>query len=270
MLTSNALMITAYATARRAPTSAEYAASAAKAADFVLGTLRAGDGRLLRTWSRGARAKLNGYLEDYAYLVEALVAVYETTFEPRYLREAVGIAEKMIEQFWDGDGGGFFYTGRDHEPMIARGKDPHDNATPAANSVATLALLRLFELTGRADLRDRAEATLRLYRDLMAERPFATAQMLLALDFRLGPVEAFAVVGDGGEGKRILRAIHEAFRPNKVVAAKRAATGAGGVTLLEGKEAVDGQATLYVCEDFACRAPVVGAEAAEKVLRAGA
>jgi hypothetical protein len=269
VLTSwNALMITAYATAAQAFDSPEYAAAAAKAADFLLGTLRAADGKLLRTWSRGGRAKLNAYLEDYAYLVEALVAVYEATAEPRFLREAVALAEKMVEQFWDAEGGGFFYTGRDHERMIARGKDPHDNATPAANSVASLALFRLFELTGRGDLRDRAEVTLRLYRDLMRERPFVTGQMLLALDFRLGPVEAFAVVGGGDEARRVLRAIHGAFRPNKVVAVKPSDGTAEGVALLEGKATTGGRVTTYVCENFACQAPLVGAEALEARLSA--
>ncbi len=265
----NALMITAFATAAQVFDEPAHALVADKAADFLLTKMRAADGKLLRTWSAGHAAKLNAYLEDYAYLVEALVTLYEATFETRWINEAVALSEKMIEQFWDEQGGGFFYTGRDHERLIARGKDPHDNATPAGNSVAALALLRLAELTGRNELREKAETALRLYRDLMDERPFATAQMLLALDFYLGPVKAFAVVGEGEEARRVLRAIHGEFRPNKVIAVCRpnAPDAVGQLSLLAGKAAVDGKATLYVCENFACRAPVVGAEAIEKQLK---
>jgi hypothetical protein len=269
VLTSwNALMITAFATAAQVFDRPDHAVRAAKTADFLLTRMRTADGKLLRTWSRGAQPKLNAYLEDYAYLVEALVTLYEATFEPRWLREAVAVSEKMLEQFWDPQSGGFFYTGRDHEPMIARGKDPHDNATPAANSVAVTALLRLVELTGRSDLRDKAETTLRLYRELMAERPFATAQMLIALAFWLGPVEAIAIVGDAAaeETRRVLRAIHGAFRPNKVVALRSPTTGSE-VALLQGKTAIDGKLTTYLCENFTCQAPLVGAATVEEAMQ---
>jgi uncharacterized protein YyaL (SSP411 family) len=271
ILTSwNALMITAVATAAQALGKPEYAAAAARAADFLLTRMRAPDGKLLRTCSAGKTARLNAYLEDYAYLVEALVTLYEATFEPRWLVEAARIAAVMIDQFWDPQGAGFFYTGRNHEQLIARGKDPHDNATPAGNSVAATALFRLVELTGRTDLREKGLDTLRLYRDLMDERPFAAAQMLIALDFHLGPVEAFAIIGDPGkeETQRVLRAIHGSFRPNKVVALRRPEKVGHEdlIPLLAGKTAVGGQVTTYVCKDFACQAPLVGAEAVESAL----
>ena len=126
--------------------------------------MRTPDGRLLRTWSAGSAPKLNGYLEDYAFLLDALVTLYEATFEPRWIEAALDLAGVMVEQFWDEAEGGFFYTGRDHEQLIARTKDPHDNATPSGNAMAVTALLRLAKLTGRADLRDKAEGTLRLFR----------------------------------------------------------------------------------------------------------
>ena len=175
----------------------------------------------------------------------------------------------MIDQFWDESGGGFFYTGRDHEALIARGKDPHDNAMPSGNAVAVTALLRLAKLTGRADLRDKAETTLRLYGGLMKEHPTATGQMLIALDFDLGPVEEFAVVGDPAaeETRRVLRAIRRRFDPDKVVAL-RPASGPVREDLLPllADKTAQGAATLYVCRDFACQAPLVGAEAVEAAL----
>ncbi|MFO0929362.1 MAG: thioredoxin domain-containing protein [Gemmataceae bacterium] len=266
----NGLMITALATAAAVVGRPEYAERAARAADFLLTRMRTPEGRLLRTCSPGHAPKLNGYLEDHAYLLEGLVALYAATFEPRWIDEALRLATVMIDEFWDPVEGGFFYTGRNHEALIARGKDPHDNATPAANSVAVTALLRLVKLTGRPDLQDRAETTLKLYAELMDERPFATAQMLLALDFYLGPVQEFAIVGDpaDAETRRVLSALYATFRPNKVVALRPPA---GPVRedllpLLAGRQAVDGRVTTYVCENFACQAPLVGADAAAQAL----
>jgi uncharacterized protein YyaL (SSP411 family) len=272
VLTSwNGLMIAALATAAQALDRPDYAAAAARAADFILRRMRSADGRLLRTWSPGGEAKLNAYLEDYAFLLEGLVCLYEATFEARWVGDALQLADVMVEQFWDAQGGGFFYTGRDHEELIARGKDPHDNATPSGNAVAVTALLRLVKLTGRGDLQDRAETTLRLYGGLLRSHPFAASQMLLALDFYLGPVREFAVVGDpeSEETRRVVRAVREGFRPNKVVALRpvRGAVREDLLGLLEGRVAVGGRTTTYVCENFSCRAPLVGAEAVEEALK---
>jgi uncharacterized protein YyaL (SSP411 family) len=266
----NGLMIAALAQAAQALDEPAYAADAARAADFLLGRMRTADGRLLRTTSAGAQPKLNGYLEDYSFLIDGLVSLYEATFAPRWLEAALGLTDVMLEQFWDPAEGGFFYTGRDHEALIARTKDPQDNAVPSGNSMAVTALLRLAKLTGRADLLERAERTLRLFRGLL-DHPMAAGQWLTALDFYLGPVQEFAVVGDpaGADTKRVLRAIRGGFRPNRVVALKPAgAEGAAAeraVPLLAGKTA-DGAVTTYVCQDFTCQAPLVGAEAAEAAL----
>jgi uncharacterized protein YyaL (SSP411 family) len=269
----NALMITAFATAAQVLDRPDYAEIAARAAGFILTRMRSGDGRLLRTWSPGGEAKLNGYLEDYAFLLEGLTALYEATFESRWIGDALQLADVMIDQFWDADGGGFFYTGRDHERLIARGKDPHDNALPSGNAVAVTALLRLVKLTGRSDLQERAETTLRLYAQLLQAHPFAAGQMLLALDFFLGPVQEFAVVGepDCDETHRVLRAIHAGFRPNKVVALRpvRGSVREDLLGLLEGRFAIGGRTTTYLCENYTCQEPLIGAEAVETALKQG-
>jgi uncharacterized protein YyaL (SSP411 family) len=268
----NGLMIGALAQAAQLLDRPAYPEAAGRAADFILTRMRTADGRLLRTWSAGSEPKLNGYLEDYSYLIDGLVSLYEATFGPRWLEAALELAGVMIDQFWDSEEGGFFYTGRDHEALIARGKDPHDNATPSGNAMAVTALLRLVKLTGRMDLRDKAEATLGLYRGLLASHPLAAGQMLIALDFHLGPVQEFAVVGDPSaeDTRRVLRAIRGGFRPNKVVALKPASGAAVEddlLPLLAGKTA-RGAVTTYVCQDFACQAPLVGAEAVEAALGA--
>jgi uncharacterized protein YyaL (SSP411 family) len=266
----NGLMIDAFARAAQVLDDPEYAAAAARAADFILTRMRGPDSRLLHTWSAGSEAKLNGYLEDYAYLLEGLVSLYQATFAPRWIEAAVDVAQVMMDQFWDPQEGAFFYTGRDHEALIARIKDPHDNATPSGNAMAVTALLRLAELTGRADLREKAETTLRLYRGLLGSNPLAAGQMLIAFDFHLGPVQEIAIVGDpqAEDTRRVLQAIHRGFRPASVVALKSPGDSSADAVLplLAGKTA-QGAVTTYLCQDFTCQAPLVGAEAAEAALR---
>jgi uncharacterized protein YyaL (SSP411 family) len=276
ILTSwNGLMIDAFAHAAQVLDQPRFADAAAKAADFLLHRMRTKDGRLLRTAGAGGEAKLNGYLEDYSFLINALVSLYEATFAPHWIEAALDLTQMMIEQFWDPADGGFFYTGRDHERLIARGKEPQDNAIPSGNAMAVTAMLRLAKLTGRVDLMEKAEATLQLFRGLMATHPMAAGQMLNALDFFLGPVEEFAIVGDPAaeETLRVLRAIRRGFRPNKVVALKRSESNAARIEevlpLLRGKTAA-GTVTTHICQNFTCQAPLMGAAALESALEAGA
>jgi uncharacterized protein YyaL (SSP411 family) len=267
----NGLMIGAMAQAARALDVGAFAETAAHAADFILKEMRTSSGRLLRTFSAGSAPKLNAYLEDYSFLIDGLVSLYEATFHPRWIEAALALAEVMIDQHWDPDGGGFFYTGRDHERLIARTKDPHDSSVPSGNSLAVLSLLRLHKLTGQSDLLQKAEVTLRLFQGLMAESPYVSGQMLIALDFYLGPVAELAVVGDpaAADTRRVLRSIFGQLRPNKVVAMKSTVgenqPADAVLALLAGKSA-GAEVTTYICENFACQAPLVGAAAAEAVL----
>jgi uncharacterized protein YyaL (SSP411 family) len=268
----NGLMIGALAQAAQVLDRRDYAAAAARAADFLLTRMRGSDGRLLRTWSAGSEPKLNAYLEDYSFLLDGLVSLYEATFAPRWIEAALELAEVMIDQFWDAADGGFFYTGRAHEALIARGKDPHDNAIPSGNSMAVTALLRLVKLTGRMDLQEKAETTLRLYRGLLAAHPLAAGQMLLALDFSLGPVQEIAIVGDPAteDTRRVLRLLAGSYQPHRVLALK--ATGGDEkkldelLPLLAGKTS-QGPVSVYVCQNFTCRAPLVGMEAVETAFK---
>jgi uncharacterized protein YyaL (SSP411 family) len=266
----NGLMIAAFSLAAQAFDRADHATVAGRAADFILTRMRGPGGKLLRTCKVGVPARLNGYLEDYAYLIDALVSLYETTFEPRWIHSALELADILIDQFLDREGGGFFFTGRDHEELIARSKDPYDNATPSGNAMAVTGLLRLAQLTGRNDLLDQAERTLGLYSRLMAEHPSAVGQMLVALDFHLGPTQEIAVVGDRSseDTRRVLRAIRGGFQPNKVVALLQpGAEAPAEIPLLADKKSSGGQVTTWICQNFTCQAPLVGAEAAEQFLK---
>lgn len=269
ILTSwNGLMIAAFARAAQVLQDPSYAENAARAADYLLRHLRTGQGRLLRTASAGTEPKLNGYLEDYSFLIDGLIALYEATFAPRWLEAALELSEVMIDQFWDNQEGGFFFTGRDHEALIARNKDPHDSSIPSGNSMAVTALLRLAILTGRRPLLEKAEATMRLFSDLMSTRPLGAGQMLCALDFHLGPVTEVAIVGDPLQEPthRVLQAIHGRFRPSQVIALKSVHDADKRldalIPLLHEKEG-RGEVTTYLCENYRCQEPLVGAEALE-------
>jgi uncharacterized protein YyaL (SSP411 family) len=245
----NALMISALADAGAVLERDDYLDAARACAEFLLRDLRGDDGRMLRTWKDG-QAKLNGYLEDHAYLVEALLSLYEATFAPRWFAAARELADFTIEHFGDGQAGGFFETADYHEQLLARRKDLEDNPIPSGNSSAAYGLLRLSALTGEHEYESRALGVFRLLHKVAFRHPQAFAHLLQALDFHLAPVKEVALVGDDlGPLECTVRA---RFRPHLVLAGGEA----DGVPLLEGREPVEGRAAAYVCENFACRRPV--------------
>jgi uncharacterized protein YyaL (SSP411 family) len=263
----NGLMLAAFAQAGAVLEEPRYTAAAVRAAEFVLTRLRGAGGRLLRTTGEDAPAKLNGYLEDYSYLIDALVTLYEATFDPSWLRAATELADVMVAEFHDPAEGGFFYTGKTHEELIARTKDRHDGSTPSGNAMAVTALLRLARLTDRRDLEEVAVGTLKLFRGTMAEQPTAAGQFLIALDFHLGPVQELAIIGDpaNDEVRRVLRTVRGGFRPDQVVALRRPDE-EPAVPLLRDRPAL-GAVTTYVCQGYVCQAPIVGVEGVESALR---
>ncbi|HET8821532.1 MAG TPA: thioredoxin domain-containing protein [Thermoleophilaceae bacterium] len=255
----NALAISALADAGAVLEREDYLDAARAAAGFVLRELRNSHGRLLRTWKAGT-GRLNAYLEDHAFLLEALVSLYEATFEPRWFAEARGLADTMIERFGDDEQGGFFETSSDHEQLVARRKDLEDHPIPAGNSSAAYGLLRLSALTGEHGYAERAESVLRLLHELAPKHPQAFGHLLQALDFRLARVREVALVGP--ELGPLERVVREQFRPHLVLAGGEP----DGVPLLAGREPVEGRPTAYVCERFACRTPVTEPRELEELL----
>jgi uncharacterized protein YyaL (SSP411 family) len=253
----NGLACRALAEAGRALGRRDYVAAAVRNAEFLLGGMRR-DGRLLRTWKAG-QARLKGYLEDYAMVAAALVDVYEATFERRWLDAARGLADDMLRLFWDDTLEGFYDTGHDHERLIVRPRNLFDNAVPSGSSVAIETLLRVAVLTGEARFEARAVAALRPVADLLSRHPSGFGRFLCALDFHLGPkVEVALVAPARDDGAEALAAeVFGRFLPNRVVAGMRAgdAEAAAGIPLLQGRGAVEGQATAYVCRNYACELP---------------
>jgi uncharacterized protein YyaL (SSP411 family) len=258
----NALMLAALAESGAALERPEYLDAARDCAEFVLRDLRDGEGRLLRTYKDG-EGRLNAYLEDHAFLLEALLTLYEATFEQCWFEHARALADTTIARFGDPERGGFYSTSDDHEELVARRKEIGDHPIPSGNSAAALGLLRLEALTGERRYGERAEGVLALFAKAAPRQPDAFAHLLRALDFRLAPTKEVALIGDElGELATVVRAQH---RPHLVLAGGPA--GSAIPPLLADRGEVDGEPAAYVCQGFACRQPVADADALADLLR---
>ena len=249
--------------------------AAERAADFVLSALRREDGGLLRTW-RAGKAHLDAYLEDYAWMAEALLTLYEAGGDVRRLRQAEAMAERLLADFLDAEHGGFFATAHGHEKLILRSREGSDGATPAGNAVAASALARLAAHLARDDFRAAAVDAVKAHGRLIARYPRAFARSLAVTDFLLaGPLE-IALVGAAGsdELEALRREVAARYLPNRIQAIHNPAATDGTVQggdvppLVAGKTLVDGKAALYVCRDFACQAPVTRPAAVPEALGA--
>jgi uncharacterized protein YyaL (SSP411 family) len=257
----NALAIAALAEAGAVLGREDYQAAAGDCAEFLLSLVRDGEGRLLRSFKDG-EARLNAYLEDHAFLLEALLTLYEASFEPRWFEAAQALAETTIERFGDPERGGFFSTSSDHEELIARRKEVGDHPIPSGNSAAALGLLRLAALSGERRYAEWAQGVLALFAKPAIGHPEALAHMLRALDFHLSPTREVALTGE--EAGELADAVRTHFRPHLVLAA--GPEGSEVPALLRGRTAVEGRPAAYVCESFACRLPVTSAAELERQL----
>ena len=251
----NGMMLRAFAEAAATLGRPDYARVAERNAEFLLGALVV-DGRLLRTWKDG-RAKLRGYLEDHAMVVDGLIALHEATLDHRWLGAARRLAAAMLDLFWDPEAQGFFDTGRDHEALVVRPRSLFDSAVPCGSSVAADVLLRLRVLTGDEELGRRGTDTIRAVAPLVARYPSGFGRFLAALDFHLGsPVEVAIVWPPEGLAADRAPLLNEVFRrylPNRVLTGGPEGVGAD-LPLLAYKRA-RGRPTAYVCEGYACQAP---------------
>lgn len=270
----NGLMIDAMARAGAALKEPDYVITASEAASFILNRMRLEGGRLLHTARAGA-AKLDAYLDDYASLANALVSLYEASFNERWIDAAANLMDIVLEKFADPSGDGFFYTASDHEQLITRTKELTDSSTPGGNALAATALLRLGKLTGRTDYLEAATRTLAAAAPLLERAPMAAGQMLLALDLYLGPAHELVVVGDHShdDTKQAIAAVQSRYLPRAVMAARDSASSDDTATrssrldeLFAGKRSAGGDPVLYVCQNFACQEPAIGLDAIKERL----
>jgi uncharacterized protein len=258
----NGLMLRSFALAARVTGREDYLEAAVKNATFVLEKLKE-DGRIHRSYKDG-RARFNGYLEDYAMVADGLVALYEATFETRWLVEADALMDAVSELFWDEEKRIFYDTPADHEELVTRPRDVYDNAAPSGTSVATEVLLRLALFLDRNDYRQRAEDVLEELAGGMEKVPGGFGRLLCALDFSASEPREVAIVGDqrSPDTRALLEVVYSGYLPNKVVAGRDPDDDeAGGlIPLLAQRPARAGKATAYVCVQYACQTPTTDPE----------
>jgi uncharacterized protein len=258
----NGLMLRSFALATRVLKREDYREAAERNATFLLDKLRV-DGRLRRSYKDG-RAKFNGYLEDYAMVADGLLALYEATFDGRWLAEAASLGDAILELFWDEGRKILYDTPADHEELVTRPRDVYDNAAPSGTSVATDVLLRLALLLDRDDYRTCAEAVLDSLSGGMEKVPGAFGRLLAALDFHLSRPREVVIIGDPGapDAQALIDTVYARYLPNKLVAgrAPEDEKAARLVPLLAERPMRDGRATAYVCEGYVCQNPTTDPE----------
>ncbi len=269
ILTSwNGLMISGFVAGYKATGDEKYLNAAKKAARFILEEMRK-DGLLVRVFA-GGKSRLKGYSEDYAFFIQALIDLYEATFEMDWLREANDLNETMIRQFWDEGDGGFFFSGKENEVLVARSKSPYDNAVPSSNSVAVFNLLKLGHLTGEDSLKEKAEKILRLFSKFLSEHPSGFSQMLSGFSFFLGPEEV-GIVGsrDDSPTRSMAREVHLSYLPDSILSFRdlKEPTDGDWLPFLRNVK-VAGAPAVFVCRNFTCLPPARDEEELRRVLSA--
>ncbi|MBU6959031.1 thioredoxin domain-containing protein [Pseudomonas sp. CVAP len=251
ILTSwNALMIQGLCATYQATGTTTYLDAARRAADFILDRLSTPEGGLYRAWREGV-AKVPGFLEDYAFLANALIDLYECDFDKRYVERATQLVEVILAKFWED---GLYFTPSDGEPLVHRPRAPHDSAWPSGTSSCVLAFLRLFELTGRELYRERAEQVLAMYRAAAAQNPFGFAHLLAAQDWiQRGPL-SIVIAGERSAASALVASLQRRYLPARVLAF------AEDVPIGAGRHALAGQTSAYVCRNRTCEPPVISAE----------
>ncbi len=261
----NGLMLTAFAEAAFLLDSKRFLEIAERNAEFLT-TEMWQDGRLHRVWKDGG-PRLNGYLEDYAFVIEGLIALYQASGRSEWLFKADELMKLQIERFSDGETGQFYFTSSDHEPLLVRQKEYLDNATPSGNSVSCFNLLRLGQFFDRTEYRDRAAQMLGTISQALGRFPLGLGYWLQALDFFIGPVNQIAIVGPAIERQALVGVIRGLYLPNKVLAVSSPGDQTTDtIPFLAGKTAVGGKAAAYICRDYTCLRPTKSAADLEAML----
>ncbi|MGB5750444.1 MAG: thioredoxin domain-containing protein [Desulfobacterales bacterium] len=257
----NGLMIAALARAGYVLDNQKFVTAASKAADFILKNLTADNGRLLKRYRNG-KSGLAAHLNDYAFMVWGLIDLYQATYEIDYLKHALELNEKMLTHFWDQQNGGLYMTADDGEKLLVRSKEIYDGAVPSGNSVVVYNLLRLAHMTGNTDYMQKSEAIIKAFSEQVKQYPAGYAQLMVALEYAFNPNFEVVIVGDPQkeDTRLMLAALRRPFLPEKIVLFRTADKNtAGALTdiapFTRSMATRNGQATAYVCQEFACKLP---------------
>ncbi len=256
----NGLMIAALSMGARILGQSEYAQAAQRAVFFILDKLRRQDGRLLARY-RDKEAAFPAYVDDYAFLILGLIELYEAIYDPYYLEKALELNDDMLHYFWDDKLGGLFLYGKDGEQLITRPKEVYDGAMPSGNSVAALNFLRLARLTGNEKLEEKAGQQLQYFSNVINESPAGYTYFLMSAMFDIYPTKEIVVIGDKQreDTQKMVSILYSEYIPMGV---SLLYSGDDGDVLerlapfVTGQRMVDGKATAYICENFACQSPV--------------
>jgi len=256
----NGLMIAACAKAASVLEEPLYALAAKNAADFIWDRLRAEDGKLLKRY-RDGEAGLPAHLDDYAYLVWGFLELYETVFDPVYLKRAIDLNQMMLSEFWDDQNGGLFFTAEGQADLIVRKKEIYDGAVPSGNSIAAFNLLRIGRMTANPELEEKARLIGSAFSDQVAPTPMGYTQLLSAMIFALGSTYEVVITGDpeGDDTKSMLDALNRTYIPNKVTLfrpiGEKESIIEGLAKYTANQNSIDGKATAYICKNYTCSAP---------------
>ena len=267
----NGLLLSGLAEAIKITGASSCLEASRRTVEFIFGRMFR-DGYLLHVYKDG-QAKLRGYLDDYAFVALGLLDLYEVLFDRSLIDRAMQLADIMLQEFWDERGGGLFYTGKSHVPLISRAKPVFDASIPSGNAIAAQLLLRLYHLVGAEDYHTRAETILRSYYDAMVSQPFGFAHMLCALDQYLHPAKEIVIVGERSDARTtdLIKEIHSLYLPNKAVLIFAPGESLEKVSpLMVGKQQIDGRPTAYVCQNFTCSAPVTSWAELKRLLETNA
>lgn len=266
----NGLMLAAFAEAARVLERRDYLKASENNARFLMEVMRSKDGPLMHTWKAhsgqvegAAQARFNAYLEDYTHLIEGLLELYQTSYEPVWYREAQNLGTLMIKNFKAPIG--FYDTSNDHETLIIRPRDIHDNATPSGNAMAATVLIMLSGLSMEPQYAEDAEKSLKQIQPTMAQYPLGFGQWLIALDYFLSRPFEIAIIGEAGaaDTRALLAEVNRGFLPQKVVAVGLPEC---EVPLLQNRVQLEGKVTAYVCQNFVCNRPVIYPAELKKIL----
>ena len=267
----NGLLLSGLAEAIKITGASSCLEASRRTVEFIFGRMFR-DGYLLHVYKDG-QAKLRGYLDDYAFVALGLLDLYEVLLDRSLIDRAMELADIMLREFWDERGGGLFYTGKSHQPLISRAKPVFDASIPSGNAIAAQLLLRLYHLVGAEEYHTRAETILRSYYDAMVSQPFGFAHMLCALDQYLHPAQEIVIVGERSDARTtdLIKEIHSLYLPNKAVLIFAPGESLEKVSpLMVGKQQIDGRPTAYVCQNFTCSAPVTSWAELKRLLETNA
>jgi len=261
----NGLMVAAMARGARILDEPGYASAAKRAVDFIFSNMLDSDEHLLHRY-RDGEAAIPAHLDDYTFLIHGMLELYETTFEVDYLKKALSLNEYLLDHFWDKENGGFYFTADDGEALLIRQKEIYDGAIPSGNSIAMLNLLRLGRITANPDLEEKAARIGRAFFENVRQLPSAHTQLMIAVDFAVGPSLEVVIVGNSRakETKEMLQAIGSKFIPNKVVILLPIGIDSteikGIAPFTTDQPSIDNKTTAYVCVNHNCKLPTTDIE----------